>query len=76
MENTPQSQREKQPVNNVRVMAALILLPIILSALLWWIMPSGYQSWKLADKDKGEYVLNGWHPMQPALRQAFQIINP
>jgi hypothetical protein len=75
MSNTPQSQQEMKPAKNTMAMAALIIFPLLLSSFLWLVMPSGYRHYKMEVKDS-KSLLSGWHPMQPALKQAFQIINP
>lgn len=76
MSNTPQTQKEMQPGKNAPAMAALIIIPLLLSSCLWLVMPSGYRHCKMEGKEDAKSLLSGWHPMQPALRQAFQIINP
>lgn len=77
MKNTPHSQHEMPPAKNAIAMAALIFMPLLISSLLWLVMPSGYRNCKPEVKDKSTTsLLTGWHPMQPALRQVIQIINP
>lgn len=76
MSNTPQSHQEMQPSKNTMAMVALIIFPLLLSSFLWLVMPSGYRHYKMEAKDNAKSLLSGWHPMQPALKQAFQVINP
>ncbi len=76
MSNTPQTQKEMQPGKNALAMAALIIIPLLLSSSLWLLMPSGYRQCKMEVKEDAKSLLSGWHPLQPALRQPFEIINP
>lgn len=57
------------------VMIALIVIPFLLAAFLWWILPSGYSA-QIAKREGIGCQTNLWHPLQPAIKLGTEILNP
>lgn len=57
------------------VMIALIVIPFLLAAFLWWILPSGYSA-QIAKKEGISSQTNLWHPLQPAIKLGAGIFKP
>jgi hypothetical protein len=59
----------------IMVMIALIVIPFLLAALLWWLLPSGYNA-QMASEDSVSCQTYGWHPLQPAIKLGNVILKP
>jgi hypothetical protein len=57
------------------VMIALIIIPFLLAAFLWWILPSGHRA-QFAQEDGIGCQTNLWHPLQPAIKLGAGIFKP
>jgi len=66
---------EENRRKHIMVMIALIVIPFLLAAFLWWILPSGYAA-KLAKKQSVACQINFWHPLQPAIKLGAEILTP
>jgi hypothetical protein len=68
--------KKAERVNRIIAMVTLILLPLLMAAMLWWVMPSGYKASRLQKEEQNANILTGWQPLQPALKQVVQCIYP
>jgi hypothetical protein len=57
------------------IMIALIVIPFLLAAFLWWVLPSGYGA-HIAKKEKISGRSDFWHPLQPAIKLGYVILKP
>jgi hypothetical protein len=68
-------QFEKQKRTRILVMIALIVVPFLLAALLWWVLPSGHGAY-MANKAKISGYADFWDPLQPAIKLGTGILKP
>jgi hypothetical protein len=57
--------------NMALVMAGLVLLPVLITFIMWAVMPSGYQ--RFMDKTVTHKSVSTWQPLHAGLKQV--VIN-